>query len=94
MSSSVFLRLVQRGRIGDPLAALVRGKGIDDQMSGADQPRFHRRRRLNRQELIHERLVEAPPKLTQRFGQHEVRLVARGLILLEPTGIHHRKVGP
>ena len=42
MSASVFLRFIQCGGIGDPLAALLTREGIDDEMRGADQALLHR----------------------------------------------------
>ena len=75
MSVSVFLRLVQRRRIRDPLAALLTREGINDEVGGTDQPGFHCRGRLNRYELIHKHFVDPAPKLTQRLGQHEGRLL-------------------
>ena len=68
MSASVFLCFIQGGRIGDPLAALFTGEGVDDEMGGADQPLFHRGRRLHGDQLIHERLVNAATKLTESLG--------------------------
>jgi len=42
-----FLSLIQGGGIGDPLAPLFTREGVDDEMGGADQTFFHRRRRLD-----------------------------------------------
>jgi len=65
MSSRVFLSLLQRGGVGDPLAALFTRKGIDDEMGGADEACFHRGCSLDGYEGIHEFLVNAATKLTK-----------------------------
>ena len=59
MSASVFLRLIQGGRIRDALAALFARKGIDDEMRWTDQPFVHSGGRLNGDELIHKGFVNA-----------------------------------
>ena len=93
MRSSVFLSLIQRGGVGDPLAPLFTRKSIDDEMGGADQTCFHRGRRLDGDEFIHQHLVDTATKRTERLGQDKVCLRARRLVLLEATGVHHGKVG-
>jgi hypothetical protein len=94
MIAKVFLRLVQCGGIGDALAALFTRKGIDDEMGRADQTCVHCGRRLHGNQCIHERFVDMTTKLTERLWQDTVSLRARRLVLLEATGVHHRKVGP
>jgi len=42
MSARVFLRLLQRGGVSDPLAPLCPREGIDDEMGGADETCFQR----------------------------------------------------
>jgi len=44
------------------------------------------------QEFIHEGLVNAAAKLTQRLGQHKVGLRRIDLVLSQPTRIHHGKI--
>ncbi len=85
--------LLQGGGIGDPLAPLCTRKGVDDEMGGTDETFFHRGRRLDGDEFIHQRLVDAATKLTERLGEYTVYLRARSLILLQATGVHHGKVG-
>ena len=82
------MRLVPRGGIGDPLAALFRGKGVDQEVGRAHQAFFHRSRRLDRNEFIHQGLVETASKLGQGFGQNKVILGAGDLHFFEATGIH------
>ena len=72
--------LLQGGGIDDPLAPLCTRKGIDDEMGGAHKTFFHRGRRLDGDELIHQRLVDAPPKLTKRLGEDKVYLRVRRLV--------------
>jgi hypothetical protein len=71
------LSFIQRGGIGDALRALFTRKGVDDEMSRADQFRFHSRGGLDGDELVQERLVYAAAKLAQGGGQHKV--VLRGV---------------
>ena len=85
--------LVQCRGIGDPLTALLRGKGIDQQMRRADESLRHRSRGLNRHEFIQPLLVEAAAELGQCLGQDEMGLCAVRLDLAQATGIHHRDVG-
>ena len=63
-----FLRLIQGGGIGDPLAPLFTREGVDDEMGWADKTFVHRRRRLDGDQLIHEGLVNAAAKLAERLG--------------------------
>ena len=86
--------LVQGRRIIDAWAALLTGKGINDQVRGAHQPVLHGRRRLDRQEFFHQRRIEPAAKLGEHLWQHKVLLGAIHLDLADPTGIHHRQVGP
>ena len=90
--SRVFLCLIQRGGIGDPLAALLTREGIDDEMRGANKALFHRGSCLDGDQLIHERLVDTATKLAEGLGEHKVDLRARGLVLTQATGVHHGKV--
>ena len=93
MISRVFLGFIQRGGIGDPLAALLTREGIDHQMGRADKTFCHCGRRLDGDELIHKRLVDAATKLTERLGEYKVSLRAMRLVLPQATGVHHGKVG-
>jgi hypothetical protein len=88
------LSLIQRGRVIDALAALLAGKGVDHQVRRADQSVLHRSRRLDRQQFLHQRLVEPTAKLGEHFWQHKMRLGAIHLDLMDPTGIHHGQVSP
>jgi hypothetical protein len=67
-SSVFFLCLIQRGGIGAPLAPLFTREGVEDKMGGADQTFFHRRRRLDSDQFLHEGLVHAAAKLAERLG--------------------------
>ena len=87
------MSLVEGGGIRDPLAALLTREGIEDEMGRADKTFFHRGRRLDGDECIHQRLVDAAPKLTERFGEYKVYLGTRSLVLPQATGVHHGKVG-
>ncbi|MGE3541863.1 MAG: hypothetical protein AB7N91_31135 [Candidatus Tectimicrobiota bacterium] len=80
---------IQRAGIGDALTALRTWEGLDDEMRRADQARVHRRSGLDGQECIHQGLVHAAAKLTQRLGQHTVGLRGIDLVLAQPTRIHH-----
>src|SRR5262249_12290230 len=93
MRARVFLRLVQRGSIGDPVAALFRGKGINAMMGRADQPCLHRGRRLDGNECIHEGRVDAAAKLTEGLGEDKVGLRRIDLVVAQTTGVHDRKIG-
>jgi hypothetical protein len=46
------LSLVQRGGVGDALAALLRREGVDEQMGRADEALFHGGSRLDGDQLI------------------------------------------
>ena len=87
------MRLIQRGGIGHPLAALFRGKGIDEEMRRADQAFVHGRRGLDGQQCIDQGLVETAAKLGEGFGQYTVGLRTAKLDVFDATGIHHRHVG-
>ena len=84
--------LIQRGGIGDSLAALLTREGIDDKMRGADQALLHRCRCLDGDQLLPERLVDTATKLAEGLGEHKVHLRTRGLVLTQATGVHHGKV--
>lgn len=84
--------LIQRGGIGDPLAALLTREGIDDEMRGADQALLHRCCCLDGDQRIHECFVDTTTKLAEGLGEHKVHLRARGLVLMQATGVHHGKV--
>ena len=86
--------LIQGGRIIDAWAALLTGKGVDHPVGRADSPVLHRGRLLDRQQFLHQWLIEATAKLGEHVREHERRLGAIHLDLSDPTGIHHRQVGP
>ena len=65
MRANFFLRFIQRGGIGDPLAPLLSEEGINDEMGGADEACFHRGCSLDGDEGIHECLINAATKLTE-----------------------------
>ena len=87
------MSLVQGGGISDPLAALFRGKGIDEQMRWADEPLVHGRGGLDSQQLVHQGLVDTAAKLRQGFGQDKVLLRAVELHFFKATSVHDRHVG-
>jgi hypothetical protein len=82
------LSLVQRGGIGDSLAALFRGKGIDQEVGRAHKALGHSGSGLEGHQLIPQGLVETASKLRQSFGQDEVILGAGELHFFKATGIH------
>lgn len=84
---------IQCGGIGAPLAALLAGKRVDDEMRWTDQTFFHRRGGLDGAQCIHERFVDAAAQLAEGLGQHKVSLGGIDLVLAEATGIHDGKVG-
>lgn len=86
--------LVERGRIGDPLAALFSGEGIDKEMGRTDESLGHRGHCLDGQQFLHQSRVNTAPELCQHFGQHKVGLGRVGLHLCNATGVHDGKVGP
>ena len=86
------MSLIQRSGIGDPLTALFTWEGVDDEMGGTDKTFFHSGGRLDGDQLIHQRLVNATAKLAQGLGEHKVGLRRIDLIVPEATGIHDGKV--
>ena len=86
------MSLVERGGVSDALAALLRGEGIDEQMGRTDEALLHGGSRLDGEQLIHQRAINALAELGQRFGQDKVRLGTIGVDLTQSTGIHHRHV--
>jgi hypothetical protein len=60
----------------------------------ADQAVLHRGGRLDGQQFCHQRLVEPTAKLGEHFRQDNMLLGAIYLDRADPTGIHHRHVGP
>jgi len=87
------LSLVERGGIGDALAALCTRKGIDEEVRRADEPLLHGRRGLDGEQFVHQGVIKTMAKLGQRFGQHKMLLRAVPLDHLDATGVHDRKVG-
>ena len=63
------MSLVEGRGIGDPLAALFRGKGIDEEVGRADKPLVHRSGSLDGQQFVHQGLIKALAKLGEDFGQ-------------------------
>ena len=78
----------------DAWAALRAGKRVDHQVRRADQPVLHRARRLERQPFLHQRRIDTTAELGEHFWPHNMRLGAIHLDLADPTGLHHREVGP
>jgi hypothetical protein len=87
------LRLVQGGRLRDALAALGSGQGIDEERRGADQALVHRGGGLERQQLIHEGVLQTTAKLRQGFGQATVLLRTSEVHFVEATRLHDGHVG-
>ena len=87
------MELCTGGDIGDALAALFRGKGIEEQMRRADQALVHSGGGLDGQQLIHQGFVNSAAKLRQRFGQDKVILRTLELNFSEVTGILDCRVG-
>ena len=87
------MSLVKGGGIGDALAALFRGKGIDEEMRWADQALVHRGGGLESQQLIYQGIVNTAAKLRQGFGQDKVRLRTIELHCIEATRIHDCYIG-
>lgn len=92
-AQAFFLCLVQGGCIRDALAALFSGKGIDEEMRGANQALVHSRSGLDSQQLIHQGVVQTTAKLRQGFGQDKVLLRTIELHFVEATRIHDCHVG-
>jgi hypothetical protein len=82
------LGFVQGGRISDALAALFRGKGIDEEMRRADQALVHGRGGLHGQQFIPQGGVNTASKLRQRFRQDKVLLRTIKVHFYKATGIH------
>ena len=80
---------IQRGGIGDPLAALFRGKGIDQKVGRAHKALSHRGSGLESHQIIQQGLVETASKLGQGFGQNKLLLGAGELHFFDATGIHY-----
>lgn len=87
------MRLVPCGGVGDPLAALCRGTGIDAQGRRADKALGHSGRGRDGQPRIEQRLVEPTAKVGARFRPDNMRLRAVALDVCEATGIHDCQVG-
>jgi hypothetical protein len=68
------LSLVKRGGVGDALAALLRGEGINKQMGRTDESLLHSGSRLDGYQLIHQLCIDAVAKLGQGLGQDKVSL--------------------
>jgi hypothetical protein len=58
----------------DALAALLRGKRVDEQMGRTDQALFHGCSRLKSEQLIPQRGIEALAELRQRLEQDNMSL--------------------
>jgi hypothetical protein len=87
------LRFVERGGIGDALAALVHRKGLDEEVRRADQPLLHGSRDVDGEQFVHQGCIKTLAKLDQRFGPHNMLLRAVPLDSLNATGVHDSKVG-
>ena len=74
MRRRIFLSLVERGGVRDTLAALLGRERINEQMSRTDEIWFHGGSRLDGQQFIHQRRIDAAAKLNQGFGQDKVSL--------------------
>src|SRR4029453_15474840 len=77
-SRGLFWRLIQRGGIGDPLAAWLTRAGSDNERGGADQSLLHGGCGLDGEQLLHERLVDATTKLAEGRREHKGHWRARG----------------
>ena len=62
------MSLVQRRGVGDTLAALLRGEGVDEEMGRTDQALLHGGSRLDGKQFIHQLGINALAKLGQGFG--------------------------
>ena len=87
------MSFVQGRGIGDALRALLRRKGIDQQMGRADEPVLHGGGGLNGHQLVHQIGIDAAAELRQGFRSD--KLGWRGLRgdFPQATGIHHRHIG-
>ena len=70
------------------------GKVSTTRCAGLTSPSSMAARRLDREQFLHQRRIETAAKLGEHFGQHKMLLGAIHLDLPDPTGIHHRQVGP
>ena len=80
-----FFEPVEGRGISDPLAALFRGKGIDEEVGRADKPLVHRSGGLDGQQVVHQGLIKALAKLGEDFGQDKMLLSAVPLDRLNAT---------
>jgi hypothetical protein len=88
-----FFEPCKGGRIRDALAALGSGKGIDEERRGADQALVHRGGALERQQLIHEGVIQTTAQLRQGFGHDKVLLRTIEGHCVEATRLHDCHVG-
>ena len=62
-------------------------------MGWTDEPLCHGGGRLDRDQVIHQVLIDTVPELGQRFGQDNMGLRAICVDLGQATGVHHRHIG-
>jgi hypothetical protein len=94
MTWRTFFGLIQGRGIIDALAPLLTRKGVDHQVRRADQTVLHGGRGLDGHQFLHQWRIQTAAKLGEDFGEHKMRLRAIHLDLPDPTGVHHRQVGP
>lgn len=82
------MSLIQRRRIGDALAALLRREGVHQEMGGADEAGLHGRCRLNGHERVHQVLIDTTTELGQGFGSYKRGLGGICLDFGQTTGVH------
>ena len=92
---------VERGGIGDALAALLGWKGcvrgwtnlIDQDMSRTDKPGIHGGRCLDGQQLVHQLAIEASPKGGKRLRTDKMSLMTMSPNFTDATRLHDGKIG-
>ena len=94
MTWRTFWGLRQGGGIIDPLAALLTGTGVDHQVCRAHQPVRHRHCGLDGQPFRHQGRIQTAANVGEHLRKHNMRLGAIDLDRSDPTGRHHREVGP
>jgi hypothetical protein len=86
--------LIPRRRLIDARAAVLTGTGVDPHVRRADHTVLPRGRRLDRQPVRQQRLVEPTANVGEHVRTHAMRLGAIHPDRCDPTGIQPGQVGP
>ena len=87
------MSLVERGGIGDALAALCNRAGIDEEVRWADEPLLPTSPGLDGEQFVHQGFVKALAKLGEGCGQHNMLRRTVEVDDRDATGVHDGKVG-